>query len=261
MSYASVEHLSRFLEDFGTLYYGTRQGTSLVFGTTEVANITADLEYSASKIDGYLMAFGRVPGVPIGTNPKNGSYSPFLIEWNAYDTIFQKLKSRHTLEFKGGYPDWILSFGSRAEKIMNSLACGEITLDIETSYTGIGYPSKVAQSGFATFYSNWNSGFYSKSDYPTTFRIKITGTSDGNEIGQTRFTVSSDDGYSWDSVDNVTGTGWIDISAGLAVRWSPGTLTGTQRQIEYGDEWKISCTPVNMRTVTGGAQFKEFGRG
>jgi hypothetical protein len=256
MSYAAFEHLEKFFESFATLYYDTSGGVgSVVIGTTA---LQADLNFSADMLDQRLDAITRIPTIPLGTSSRTGSYNPFVVEWNACDTIFRKLKSRHALEFRGQYPDWILAFGSRCDWILSSILSGNIVLDTDTTNKGIGIPAKIAQTGWATFYSNWNDGFYRGSDFPKTYRIKVTGTLNGNEIGQARYSISSDGGYSWWSSDALTGTTWCDIEDGLEVRWEPGTLTGTRKQIEYGDEWSILCTPASVSSIAAGVRFRSF---
>ncbi len=206
-------------------------------------------------------AIGRIPIVPVGTNPKTGSYHPALIEWNCLDTIELKLKARHASEFRDKFPDWMDYYGSRRNAIFTDIVSGRIVLDTDTTTRGIGYPVPVTKLGFATLYTNWNFGFYRATDYPKIFHVRINGTADGNDIGEAEFEISEDDGYSYLATTCDTGTNWIDMENGLWIRWSPGTLTGTRRQLEYHDEWKITCIPSNIRTVGYQSTFKTFGRG
>jgi len=261
-SYATYSDLDRFLEGFATHYYGNRNnppGTVVIDTTT----LDGDLDASFNRINVLLDSIGRVPIVPVGTNVKTGYYHPHLIEWNAVDTIYNKLRSRHMTEFRDGIPDWMQNFATRANEIFNDIIAGKVVLDTDTTNRGIGYPVKVGTIvGVATFHSNWDSGFYTASDYPKIFRIKISGTTEGSAIGQAYFQISEDDGYSYDATESATGTTWISIKSGLNVRWEPAaTLYGTQAQLSLGDTWQIRCVPMNVESINSMSRFKTFRRG
>ena len=258
MSYATYLDLDRYLEGFATSYYGT---LSQVAGTITIDFNTMqnDIDASYNKINSMLSSIQRIPIVPIGTNPKTGSYHPYLIEWNTMDSIYVKLRSRHAIEYGGALPQWMNDFGTRSMRIFDQIANGEIILDTDTSFHGIGYPIKLAGSGIATMYSNWDSGHYTSSDFQRTFRFKIVSTTNGSQIGQAEFKVSQDDGYSYLTDTWVTATNWCDIQSGLNIRWSPGL--GTTDQLVIGDIWKVVCTPINILSVGRDTVFKTFGRG
>jgi len=260
MSYAGFSHLDMYIEQFATLYYGNEDNPA---GTMEIGTVAlqTDLDFSSRRLDQRLDAIARIPVIPIGTSPKTGSYNPYIIEWNACDTIFQRLKARHALEFKGAYPEWITGFGSRCDRIVFDIMEGNIVLDTDTTNKGIGAPQKVVQVGLANFYTNWDSGYYQASDRPKTFRFKIAGTTDGNEIGQAKFSCSDDGGYSWGSIYFPTSIDWTDVASGLKIRWEPISLTGTFKQLELGDEWQVQCIPYEISSINADAKFKTFGRG
>jgi len=260
MSYGAIIDFDRYFEGFATLYYGNNEnlaGTVVI----DTAKITDDLLTSFNKMNIMISSVGRIPLVPIGTNPKTGSYNPFLIEWNCSDTIFTKLKARHSIEYNGALPEWMMSFATRCNNILNDIQFNRIVLDTDRSRRGIGYPVPITKTGFATFYTNWDSGYYTRSDFPRSYRVKITGTSVGNSIGQAVYKISEDDGYSFDANEIVTGTQWNVFGYGLWWRWEAGTLTGTQKQLELNDEYQISCIPENIRSINSQASFRRFGRG
>ncbi len=258
--YATFTDFEEFLEAFGTNYYGTVAG-----GTLDGIDITswqAAIDSSFNRMNTMLDTIDRIPMVPIGTM-RTGVYHPALIEWNVSDVIFNKLRARHLPEYGDKLPDWMLQFGSRGKQIFNSILAGDIALDTDTTNRGIGSPISVSTKGVAAFYSNWETGFYRPSDFARTYRIKITGTNDGNLIGQARFQLSYDDGYSYSSdTEALTGTGWNTLDSGLAFRWAPyiGTL-GTNLQLELGDTWKITCIPLNINHINSGPSFKQFAVG
>lgn len=254
--YATFSNFQELLEDFGTNYYGTSAGGTL--NGIDVTSWQSAIDSSFNRINIQLDTIDRIPIVPIGTM-KNGLYHSALIEWNVCDVIWNKLRSRHTPEYDGKLPEWMLGFGSRGKEIFNSILNDEISFETDTTNRGIGYPIPVTQVGVATFYSNWDSGFYNASDYARTYRIKITATTDGNLIGQPKFQLSLDDGYSYlVDTEAVTGTGWINLSTGLAFRWAPALSPGTFKQLELGDTWKISCIPLNVSHVNAGPKFRQF---
>jgi len=256
MSYASISDLNRYLENFATNYYGARDGA---LGTISINGslIQSDLESSFAKMNSMLDSLDLVPIVPIGTSVKTGSYNPFLIEWNCCDTIYNKLKSRHYAEFKGELPSWMIEFGSRGLNVFTDIMNGKITLDTQTTEKGIGYPEKIRQSGVAQFYSNWDSGYYTASDYKKVFHFKIISVTAGSSFGQAKFKISHDDGFTYDADEIFVGTEWINIANGLAIRWSP-VVSGTNAQFGSADEWKVQCIPMNV--VSGGysSRFKQF---
>lgn len=256
MSYASISDLNRYLENFATNYYGSRDGA---LGTIAInlSLIQSDLNSSFEKINSMLDSLNIVPVIPVGTSLKTGSYNPFLVEWNCCDTIYNKLKSRHYSEFKEDFPSWMVEFGSRGLNIFTDIMNGKITLDMQTTEKGIGYPEKVRQSGVAQFHSNWDSGYYTASDYKKTFHFKITSLANGSSFGQARFRVSSDGGFTWNAQEFITGTNWIPIANGLEIRWSP-VVSGTMAQFGSADEWRVTCIPMNV--ISGGysSRFKTF---
>jgi|SRR5882672_6487834 len=248
MSYAAISDTERFFEQFATSYYGSRiqpVGTLYI----DITSLQSDLESSYTRMNTYLDAINRIPIVPIGTNIKTGSYHPLLIEWNCCDTIYYKLKARHSQENAGKLPDWMEGFYRRGTQIFQDIANGYITLDTDTTNRGIGYPTIVARTGMATLYSNWDSGFYSGSDFAKQFRIKISDTSAGSNIGQAQFQYSEDDGVSYLAPNYFTGTVWCVIHSGLQIRWAAGL--GTIAQLVVGDTWRIECIPVNMYHIQG----------
>jgi len=72
---------------------------------------------------------------------------------------------------------------------------------------------------------------------------------------------SIDDGYSYIAATYATGTIWADLGYGVNVRWSPGTLTGTQVQLDYGDTWKFDVIPQNVRKQNGAITYRRYGLG
>lgn len=260
MSYASFPDFERFLEGFGTNYYGTYKETagSVVIDTT---SWQSDIDFSYNNINTVLDSLGILPQVPVGTQVRTGSYHPSLIEWNALDVISTKLRARHIEEFNGKFPDWMNDFGSRCVAILEAIMSKKVAFSTDTTETGIGYPTKVTTNGYATFFSNWDWGFYEAADYPKMFHFRITSTNSGNGLGQSLFRISEDDGVSWGSIDYTVGSSWICIKDGLEIRWGAGSLTGTQNQFEYGDEWKLQCTPTNVRTSTFPSRYRTFRRG
>lgn len=262
MSYAAFEHFETYFEQFGTGYYGSLlhgDSGSLIIATNQWQ---IDIDASFNKINILLDSIGRIPIVPIGTNVKTGSYHPHLIEWNTVDTIFTKLKSRHSVEYKGALPEWMMSFYSRGESIFQKIQDEEIVLDTDTTNTGIGYPIPITKVGMATFYSNWDSGFYYQSEFPKFYRFKITNVSEGSSSGQAYFKYSNDDGFTWQSTEILTDSGWIAIEGGLEIRWAnTGTLFGTQVQLALNDEYKVTCIPTNIKTANSKVHVRTFRRG
>ena len=258
MAYAQFSDFENYLEGFGTSYYGTRDNLtgSISINTTK---FQSDMDNSFNRINSILMSIDRIPLVPVGTNPRSGSYHPYLVEWNVVDTIFSKLKARHLIELNGILPEWMNDFGSRCNAIISGLVSGKITLDTDTSNTGIGMAVRVAGSGIATMYTNWDSGFYNGSDYNRIFRIKVTDFSNGSRVGQSKFVVSGDNGYSYDTALFDTGTSWVNIANGLQVRFAPGL--GTSDQFVYGDTWSVEVKPQNHNIVNRGPKFKRFSVG
>lgn len=264
MSYASIPELNRYLEDFATNYYGSLSGTANMGTFVGIATnvLQDDLDASYNKINTYLNSVGHIPLVPIGTSIKTGSYHPYLIEWNCVDTIYTKLTSRHAEEYRDGYPIWMMSFYGRGTSIFQSIVDRKITLDTDTPNRGIGIAQIVSKTGYGSLYTNWDSGYYTRSDFARTYRVKIVGTTDGNEIGQAKYIVSDDDGYSFWSGTFLTGTQWdCSLSSGIEIRFAPGTKTGTKNQLEIGDQWKFDCIPVNTFNSGGEAKFTQFRRG
>lgn len=259
MAYGTYLNFEQYLEGFATSYYGSMND---VVGTISIdfASIETDLTTSYNKLNTQLDSVERIPLVPVGTNPRTGQYNPYLIEWNCCDVIFNKLRSRHTIEYQGKLPDWMLSFATRCDNIIEDIWKGKITLDTDTTNKGIGIAQKVTTLGYATMITNWDSGFYSGSDYEKTFHFKITGTTGGNGFEQAEFSISEDNGYSYSSNKYKVGTGWINIQSGLLIRWIPPT-SGTQTLFEYNDEWKVLCTPQNTRNITRRTISRRFGRG
>ena len=260
MPYASIGHLNRYFENFATLYYGSQDNIpgTMTIGTAE---IIADLTASFDRMNVMLDSIHRIPIIPIGTNVKSGSYNTFLIEWNCCDAIFEKLKARHIVEFQGRLPEWMMYFGTRCNEVFNSIVNGKIPLDTDTTNRGIGYPIAVTKTGYAAFYTNWDSGFYQRSDFSREYRVKVVGTANGNGIGQAIFQLSEDGGFNYFDGTYTTGTVWVDLGYGLAVRWEHGTVTGSLGQVERNDEWKITCIPVNIKNVGYSSSYKTFGRG
>jgi hypothetical protein len=259
MSYCDQSDPNRFFEGFDVGYYGTYSngGTVMTIATTL---LQADIDASYSRMNVLLDAVDRIPVIPIGTSTKTGSYNPALVEWNALDTIFTRLRARHSSEFNGNLPQWMRDYGSRCAEIYGQIVDGHIPLDTDTTNKGIGYPVAITKVGKANFYTNWDTGFYSQSDFPKTYRFKITGSS--GTIGEDKFKISYDDGYTYDSAEILTDTGWIDIEYGLKIRWENyGTLSGTQTQLVLNDEYQVYCVPTNTKSVNAGAQVREFKRG
>lgn len=262
MPYGTYLHFDQYLEGFATAYYGTKNelvGTV----TIDFTSMELDLSMSYNKLNSQLEGITRIPIIPIGTNSRNGSYNPYLIEWNICDTIFNKLRSRHFTEYQGKLPEWMLDFGKRCDDILDEIYSGKIVLETDTTNKGIGISQKVRTLGFATMFSNWDSGYYSGSDFEKTFHIKITGTTAGTGFDQAEFSVSDNDGYSYSTDKTKVSAGWVSIQSGFCVRWSPptGTLTGTQNLFEYNDEWKVVCTPQNTRAISRKSISRRFGRG
>jgi len=260
MSYVTLSDFERYFENFGTWYYGSRV---LITGSIIIATSTwqNDIDASYNKINNILDSYTRIPIVPVGTNPSNGSYHPFLIEWNACDTIYTKLKARHSREFNNELPQWMMDFATRGKAIFDDIVSGKITLDTDTTNTGIGYPQRVTGTlSKAGFYSNWDSGWYRGSDYKKIYHFKITDIAVGTKVGQAKFQLSLDDGYSFEDTKNDTGTDWIDIEFGLKIRWTfPVSVTETQ--LALNDEWKIECIPQDVRRSGFDTRFKQFARG
>lgn len=257
--YATFADCQRYLEDFGTNYYGSSIGSmgSIYIDTT---SWNADLLSSYDKINTLLSGITRIPIVPVGTQPKTGSHHPYLVEWHAVDTIYTKLKSRHSQEFQNKLPEWITDFYARGTAIYDAIAQGHVIFDTDTTTRGIGYPVKVAvaTSSTATLFSNWDSGFYDASDFVKTYQIKISGTTDGNTIGSSTFQVSDNNGYTWNTEQIPTSLDWTEIAHGFSVRWGANGTNGTH---QYGDTWSITCTPTNTRNTGKGAKYREIGLG
>ena len=255
MAYASLSDFETYFEGFGTKYYGTKNTItgSIVVNTTK---FTADLDNSYNKLNSILSSIGRIPNVPVGTNPKTGSYHPNIVEWNTIDTIYTKLRARHLIEYAGQFPEWMNYFGSRCNEIISGITSGAIAFDTDTVNTGIGMPIRRAGSGIATMYSNWDIGFYYGSDYPKIYRIKTSDFTNGSTIGKARFVVSADDGFSYGTDKYDTGTAWISIDKGLQIRFENGS--GTNEQLTTTDVWSIETKPQNPNKVTNAARFKRF---
>lgn len=260
MSYASFRDFETYLEGFGTNYFGTINENTGVL-SIDTSSWQDAINQSYNRINSILDSIERIPIVPVGTQPRTGSYHPYLIEWNVCDTIFMKLKSRHSPEMNNALPLWMQEFGTRAQIILDEIVSGKISFSTDTVRTGINIPQKVSVVGFGTLFDNWDFGFYNASDYPKMFHIKITGTVDGNNIGQAKFKYSEDDGVSYCETETLTGTSWIDIKDGLQIRWQPAVISGTQVQLNLNDEWKIECTPTQVRTSGFKSTFRTFGRG
>lgn len=259
-SYATFADCERYLESFGTNYYGTSINGTISIDTTSWAN---DLEAAYDSINVQLSTIERVPIIPVGTSVSTGRFHPHLIEWNAVLAIYRKVYSRHAYEFRGNVPEWVSIFGSRAAQVFEDIAYGKVSLFTDVTWKGIGYPVPVTRVGRGTFYSNWNTGFYQYSANSKTYRFRVIGTTNGNLPGQAEFVVSHDDGYSWETGTRTTGTAWIDIEYGLAVRWeNTGTLYGgTQYQINRLDEYQITCVPPSMNAPRSRVEAKTFRRG
>jgi hypothetical protein len=259
MGYAAISDFNRYFENFATIYYGNSANPA---GTVEIATsqLQLDIEASFGKLNTILDGFQRIPIVPIGTNIKTGSYHPYLIEANACDTIYTKLYSRHAPEYSDGLPEWMRAFGTRVENILFLISQGNIVLDTDTTNRGIGYPIRVAGTGQATMYTNWDSGFYSASDYPKELRFKIIDTTTtGSNVGQAGYQISYDAGVSWEDGTRTTGTEWQSIVDGVKVRWAPGL--GTIDQHIVNDQWKVNCIPMNIQHVSTPSFYRTFGRG
>lgn len=260
MGYAQIVDLNRYFENFATMYYGVEVGRSVGIDVSGTSEIMTDLGHSYDKINSMLESVGRVPIVPIGTM-KNGKHHPHLVEWNCSDMIYTKLKSRHSYEFNGELPGWMTQFATRCKEIFGDIASERITFDFDNTKSGIGYPTEVIRVGRAQLVTNWDSGFYFGSDYQRNFRIKIDGTGASNSISDSTFKVSNDDGYSWTTLAEKTGTDWVGIQTGFSVRWAYGSTSGSQVQLNIGDEWRITCTPASINKVSSNARFKTFSRG
>jgi hypothetical protein len=150
-------------------------------------------------------------------------------------------------------------FYGRGTSIFNDFMTGNIVFSTDTPTRGIGISQIVTHNGLCSMMTNWDLGYYTANDFAKTFHVKITGTRDGNAIGQARFSVSDDDGVSYWTSDYVTGTTWISIISGIQIRFQP--LVGTGNQCEYGDEWKFDCIPVNEYAAGGDLTFQTFKRG
>lgn len=261
MSYAAFADFEKYVESYGTNYYGT---FSELAGTITIntSKWQDDIDFSYNNINTILDSIGKIPLIPVGTQPRTGSYHPALIELNVCDAIYRKFNSRHIQEMNGKLPDWMTWFGTRCMQIFDDIETEKISFSTDTIRTGIGIPVKIRTSGYATLHNNWDFGFYSASDYPKTFHIKITGTIDGNGFGQTKFKWSEDSGVTFLAVTEQTvGSLWINIANGLQVRWQAGSAIGTNNQFEYNDEWKIECVPTQVRTSGFRSTFNRFGRG
>ena len=258
MAYATFADFERYLEKFGTRYYGVFDEPTgvVVIGTTAWQ---ADVDAAFDRVNNMLDSISRIPIIPVGTSVRTGNYNPYLVEWNTVDAIYHKLVARHVTEFGlNGLPQWIQDFGSRSIQIYDNLLNEKIILDTDTSFRGIGYPIRGSVAGNGTFFSNWDSGYYRASDFPKTYRFKISATTEGNAIGQAKYQTSEDDGYSWLPDETPTGTSWIDVADGLTIRWQP---YGTGNQCNLGDWWKITCKPVSIRATGQPSKVKTFPRG
>lgn len=258
MPYATPEHFERFFEGFGTAYYGTQSQNGT--GTLEInlPQFQADIASSYANINIKLDGISRIPVVPVGTQ-SNGSFNQYLIDWNVYDVIYTKLRARHLFQFGDNLPEWIRDFGTRSDGIEKMIRDGAVTFEADTTTKGIGYPIRVYGTSIAKFYSNWDTGYYDASDYPKQYHFKITGTTDGTNPGFAKFQYSKDSGNSYLTTELTTGTDWQSIEHGLEIRWA--LTAGTLPQLQINDEWKVTCTPVNIRSISGDSQYKTFGRG
>lgn len=254
--YCTYSDFERFSEGFGTQYYGTKNE---VTGTVTIATTTWDIDIESAylKINAYLDAIPHIPIVPVGTNTA-GSYNPLLVEWNAKEVIYQRLKARHLLEYGGGLPGAILDFGSRCSEILTDIADGKVKMDTDVPTQGIGYPVRQAGTSGNVFYTNWDTGHYDGAEYSKTYQVWVNDVTAGSTVGLSKFVVSCNGGYSWDVGTFTTGTAWVDIEDGIAVRWSQ-TL-GTSHFVG-ADKWNFTCIPMNIPTKNRGAKFTRFGRG
>ena len=258
MGYANRSDFERFVEGFGTLYYGTQSADGEGIVEIDINKFQSDIDASYNNINIKLDGVDRIPITPIGTQ-SNGSFNQYLIDWNCYDTIYTKLRSRHLMQFGDNLPDWIRQFGTMSNAIEKMIREGDVVFETDTTNKGIGYPIRVTGSSIAKFYSNWDTGFYQASDYPKEYHFKIYGTLNGTNPGQAIFRYSKDGGVSYLSNDITTGTDWIAIDKGLEVRW--GVIVGTSAQLAINDEWSITCIPVNTISTGMSSNFKTFKRG
>lgn len=252
MAYATYSDLNRYFEEFVERYYGTRNSKTDTIDI-DYERLQTDIELSFQKINSLLEGIERIPVVPIGTNPFTGSYNPFLIEWNACDLIYNKLKSRHAIEYANELPEWITRYGSRCVEIYENILNERILFHTDTTNRGIGYPLKINQSGYAMFMSNWETGYYTGYQHTVNYRFRIVEV--GTTINDVYFVISKDDGYSFSDERIQVATEWIDIEDGLRVRWQ---LYGTGTQFVVGDEWKVVCIPTNYRQYGGKSRYKQF---
>lgn len=258
MPYATPEHFERILEGFGTAYYGTQSNNGTGTVEVNVSQFWSDIYSSWNTINLKLDGIDRIPVVPVGTQ-SNGSFNQYLVDWNVFDTIYTKLRSRHLFQYGDNLPEWIKEFGTRSDNIEKMIRDGVVTFETDTTNKGIGYPIRVYGTSIAKFYSNWDTGFYSASDYPKEYHFKIIGTTDGTNPGYAKFRYSKDNGMSYLPDELTTGTDFQSIDSGLEVRWA--LTAGSLAQLAINDEWKITCTPVNTLSISGDSQYKTFGRG
>lgn len=258
--YCKLSDVNRYLENFQIQYYGT--------DATGSTNLYADMESAYDRINEELDAIQRFKTIPIGTQA-DGKYPASLIEWNSKLTIWNKLKARHGKEWEEEAPRWIQDFSDDCDTLRSDIIVGNVVFQDELSLaeSGIAIPtyagSYATQSGLASFHSNYQVGKYRGSDFERYFRIAIDGTVNGNDIGKATFKWSMDDGVSSEDTAVSTGTNWIGLTNGLAVRWEGTTLIGTQVQVDLGDAWRIRCVPMNIQAYghSGIAKHKQFVRG
>lgn len=256
-TYTSTQDLDTLLEGFVSRYYG-----SYIDGSEDITigtQYSVDLANSFQQTNEWLSGVNHIKVIPIATQ-SDGNY-PFnvrMLQGNLM--IYHRLLGAHYGEFSEGIPGWVRVYLSRANDIYTDIKSQRVvfTDDITQGESGIGQGTFVSRTGVANLYTNWETGFYRAADFAKTYSIQIDGTTDGNNIGQSTFKWSKDGGISFVGTNVDTGTTWIELEAGLSVRWEP---IGTGVQTSLGDRFDVRCIPANVGVKAGGVRNVTFGRG
>lgn len=257
-TYCGTADLNRLLESFISDYYGTT-------GYASTGTVWDDMQACYNRVNERLDGMGRFTS-PIGTQT-DGRYPQQLIDWQGCLVIYEKIASRHLSEFER-VPEWVQDYNIRATAIEELLEQGAVLFkdELAISEVGISAPSIVATTGFATLYNNYDDPRYPYlgDDVLRTYRVVIDGTGAGNAIGQATFKWSMDNGVSWESSNQTSGTEFKELNNNVWISWQPARgLTGTQRQLEINDQWSFTCRPLSKKTYGGGNTFqvRTFERG
>ena len=251
-SYAEPYDLNFFFENFVEDFY--EAGT---FGTQQCHD---ELSRVFKRINDILHGFDHIATLPV-PRQTNGSYPESLIEWQSRWLIYQRLVGRYGNTWGDQTPRWVEEFKTISDAIRDEIEMGNIIFSdqLATGQYGLTPPSTATQRGMAVFHNSYNmEPFpYLGADYTRSYRIVIDGTSAGNGVGQSTFKWSNDNGVSFSELRVSTGTSWTELEDNVNIRWEAArSLTGTQKQIEYGDEWYFNAIPDTYAMVAGKGAVK-----